>query len=469
MANEEHLSILRQGIDVWNAWRLEEAEIKPNLAYTDLSATYPGYLHLERANFSHADFEGTDFENADLERADLRHANLISTKLDNTNLTCANLSYADLRNAEISNTNFSLANLSHSNLSYLDLRSADFSAANLRYANLMYSNLSYLDLSDLDLSGANLSRAELVRTQALATNFAKAIFTGAYLEDWHINSSSNLENVNCDYVFLKISSEERRPSDPNKNFVQGEFSKLFQKALSAVDLIFRNGVDWNALLTSLDKLRIEAEGAELSIQSIENKNDGAFVVRVNVPPEANKAKVEKFLKHEYTLALKALDAQYKYQLQAKEREVEIYRQQSTSLIEIAKLMASRPINVEAKSVVENQSKSVEVEMNFQAPVTGATGVNKGVININASECQKTLAESAAEIQRLLKQLEETNPSATEPEQITYVNLSIQPDFKQRAIGALKEGGEVAIEEFFLENKYLKVGKAVIKGWLQGTA
>lgn len=88
-------------------------------------------------------------------------------------------------------------------------------------------------------------------------------------------------------------------------------------------------------------------------------------------------------------------------------------------------------------------------------------------NINPSGQRQTLAEAAAEIQRLLKQLEETNSTATDAEQIAYVNISTKPDFKQRAIAALKEGGETAIEEFFLENKYLKVGKAIIKGWLQG--
>jgi hypothetical protein len=118
-----------------------------------------------------------------------------------------------------------------------------------------------------------------------------------------------------------------------------------------------------------------------------------------------------------------------------------------------------------KASVE-QMKNVEVEMNFNAPVTGATGKNEGIININASEQKQTLAEAAAEIQRLLKQLEETNPTATEPEQVAYVNVATKLDLKQRAVAALKAGSETAIDEFFLENKYLKVGKAIFKGWLQ---
>ena len=195
-----------------------------------------------------------------------------------------------------------------------------------------------------------------------------------------------------------------------------------------------------------------------------------------------------------------LQAQFKAELSFKDQQITFYRKQNLELrvmlksqgeqidlykklLENSKALANQSssessnvnvtntIIVESKAMSEsnNKNEKSEVEMNFHAPVTGVTGVNKGVININASERQKTLAESAAEIQRLLKQLEETNPSATEPEQVAYVNLATKPDFKQRAIGALKEGGEVAIEEFFLENKYLKVGKAIVKGWLQGTA
>ncbi|XGW00755.1 MAG: hypothetical protein ACAF41_34195 (plasmid) [Leptolyngbya sp. BL-A-14] len=76
----------------------------------------------------------------------------------------------------------------------------------------------------------------------------------------------------CDYIYLKDKQLERLPSDPNQIFAPGEFSKLFQKVQETVDLIFRNGVDWQALLVSLDRLKVEAEGTELSIQAIENKN-----------------------------------------------------------------------------------------------------------------------------------------------------------------------------------------------------
>jgi AbiTii len=87
-------------------------------------------------------------------------------------------------------------------------------------------------------------------------------------------------------------------------------------------------------------------------------------------------------------------------------------------------------------------------------------------NIHLSESKKTLAEAAAEIQHLLKQLEQTNPTATEPEMVAYVTDETTPSFKRRVTGALQASGETAIDEFILENKYLKVAKAAIKGWLQ---
>jgi len=95
------------------------------------------------------------------------------------------------------------------------------------------------------------------------------------------------------------------------------------------------------------------------------------------------------------------------------------------------------------------------------------GVQNNSQHIYSPQQKQTLSEAAVEIQNLLKQLEEKNPTATEPEQIARVNKAIKPELKQRAIAALKEGSETAIDEFVLENKYLKVVKAIVKGWLQG--
>jgi hypothetical protein len=83
-----------------------------------------------------------------------------------------------------------------------------------------------------------------------------------------------------------------------------------------------------------------------------------------------------------------------------------------------------------------------------------------------SEQKQTLAAAAEEIQNLLRQLEQTNPSATRSEMVAYVNDETTPRLKRRTSSALRACGEAAIDEFVLENKFLKVIKATVKGWLE---
>jgi negative regulator of replication initiation len=88
---------------------------------------------------------------------------------------------------------------------------------------------------------------------------------------------------------------------------------------------------------------------------------------------------------------------------------------------------------------------------------------QSVLHNYAPEQKQTLAEAAAEIQRLLKQLEETNPTATEAEQKAFINAAIPRTHKERFLNALQQGGKEALKEF-LDNSYLNVAIAVIEGW-----
>lgn len=83
-----------------------------------------------------------------------------------------------------------------------------------------------------------------------------------------------------------------------------------------------------------------------------------------------------------------------------------------------------------------------------------------------SEPKQALASATEEIQKLLRQLELINPSATQSEMIAYVNDETTPSLKRRTSSALKACSEAVIDEFVLENKFLKVIKAIVKGWLE---
>jgi hypothetical protein len=84
-------------------------------------------------------------------------------------------------------------------------------------------------------------------------------------------------------------------------------------------------------------------------------------------------------------------------------------------------------------------------------------------NYYAAGEKQSLAEAAAEIQQLLKQLEQTNPTATEAQKEAFVSAGIAPTKKERLINALTEGGKGAIEEFF-DNPYINVVMKMIEGW-----
>jgi uncharacterized protein YjbI with pentapeptide repeats len=107
MANEEHVAILRQGAVVWNAWRREHWDVRPDLSEADLSG----------ADLSRANLIGVNLIGAHLHRANLSEANLSEANLSKANLGFANLGFANLREANLSGvvlflTSFALTDLS---------------------------------------------------------------------------------------------------------------------------------------------------------------------------------------------------------------------------------------------------------------------------------------------------------------------------------------------------------------------
>lgn len=119
-------------------------------------------------------------------------------------------------------------------------------AANLAGADLIDADFTEADLSQATLEGAELQRVNLTKTQALGTQFRQADLTGACLEAWNIDSTTQLDGTLCDYVYLLKPPQERRPS--SGIFQPGEFTKLFEEVLDTIDLIFQNGIDWKVVL-----------------------------------------------------------------------------------------------------------------------------------------------------------------------------------------------------------------------------
>ncbi|MEA5479240.1 pentapeptide repeat-containing protein [Pseudanabaena galeata UHCC 0370] len=426
---------------------------RAKLISADLSRAVLSGAVLEAADLSKAKLIEAKLIEADLYRADLGKADLGKANLSGANLSEAYLSEAYLRGINLSGANLSGANLSGANLSGIDLRGINLRGINLSGANLSGANLSGIDLSGIDLSGANLSGANLIEANALKANFTFAVLTGACIEDWHINTETVLEDIQCEYIYLKQDSNgkyvDRRPSNEEAVFVTDDFAKLVRKAQSTVDLIFRNGIDWKALAISFDKFKIESDGVELTVRAIENKDDGDFVIKVDVPADANKSEIEKFLKQEYESAIKAIDARYQERLSLKDEQAKFYleqvsyeRQEKTRLIEVVKIMAEQE-----SSKYDLRGANIG---NFADTVRDNARQQANQYNYTPEQ-KLNLADAASEIQQLLEQLSATYPTTTIAEKTAVATKAVEaieknPNQKAKIVKAVKAGGIAALKE-----------------------
>ncbi|MEM6597079.1 MAG: pentapeptide repeat-containing protein [Cyanobacteria bacterium P01_C01_bin.69] len=295
------------------------------LAVTTFGGTSFRGAKLHRTSFVEARLSGTDFE-----QAELMHTNFHRAK----GLDFARPGYTLLRDR---NTRHLLTRHRAQGKSY---RRADLQQAYLAYADLTDADLTGADLTGADLTGAWLERTNLSSVRALGTNFQSAHLTGACVEAWNIDVSTRLNAALCNHVYLCNGAQERRPN--SGDFEPGEFAKLFQEVLHTVDLIFSNGLDFSAFLSTFKQVQADHEGTPLSIRSIENKGDGMVLVKVDTPETVDKAQIHAELSEGYAAALSALESRYQAELAAKDEQLDIYRQHQTELKELTKLLSPLP-------------------------------------------------------------------------------------------------------------------------------
>lgn len=375
MANQEHLNILNQGVKTWNQWRDANPSIRPDLQLTNLNTKDLYRVNLSKADLSGADLSGTELRHAnliganlsrafmrwaDLSRATLRGAYLWGTDLSGTTLEQVDLSYAKLRGATMRWADLSFAKLTEANLRGATLsgatlcrailRKADCSRTELRWADLRGANLHETDLRWADLRGSDLRHTALDFAIAIASDFTGATFTGACIENWKISNDTQLDDVDCAYIYLKSTQRDRYPIAGN--FVAEEFKKLVQKSLTTIDLIFVNGIDWLAFMAAFQSLNTEFQQDNINIQAIEKKDGGAFTVRLEVPIESNHEAIESQAKLYYSAQLKAIERRYKSHLNATDIDLRVYHQKNADIKEIMQFLVAKQLKIRNKSALE---------------------------------------------------------------------------------------------------------------------
>lgn len=195
MANPEHLEILEQGVKVWNEWRKEHPDARPNLRYANLNRA-----NLSHADLSHASLIGANLKGADLSQANLNNADLKEAFLIDAILVKANLSHAVLVDASLGYANLNDAILNDAILNDAGLINAFLINASLINASLKDANLEGTNLTNANLKGANLCNADLLYTNLNKVNLSGADFTNCalgftMLGDIDLSKTKGLESV----------------------------------------------------------------------------------------------------------------------------------------------------------------------------------------------------------------------------------------------------------------------------------
>ena len=116
MANEEQLSILRQGVEVWNKWREENPDAQIDLSKASFKRTNLEKVVLRGANLSEADFSKTSLAWANLSEANLYKANFYVADLYRTDIRGSNLVDAILVGTQLIRTKIEKAKVSGSSV-----------------------------------------------------------------------------------------------------------------------------------------------------------------------------------------------------------------------------------------------------------------------------------------------------------------------------------------------------------------
>jgi uncharacterized protein YjbI with pentapeptide repeats len=158
MADQDQLKLIKEGVEPWNNWRLNNA----------------GNINLEEADLSQINLSGADLKGANLSKSIFYKTELVNASLDNailfeTDLTKANLVGATLKYVSLTGSDLSKANLSKTDLSGANLFGSDFFRTDLTYANLTEANIQRASFVETNIENAILNSCKIYGLSAWNT------------------------------------------------------------------------------------------------------------------------------------------------------------------------------------------------------------------------------------------------------------------------------------------------------------
>ena len=113
----------------------------------------------------------------------------------------------------------------------------------------------------------------------------------------------------------------------------------------SVEFTFTQGIDWQAFLVSLQRLRKHVQAtspkAEITVQSLERNSAGGLIVRMRVPPEIDQGKLYQAFLTQYKRQLALQKAKYQTLWQGKEQIITQCRQQALDMQKILQAVSQK--------------------------------------------------------------------------------------------------------------------------------
>jgi len=265
--NQEHLDILKRGVEEWNKWREEHSEIQPQINGASLNGVNLSEINLSGSHITNSFFGGTKFIGANLHGvvmhgstvndADLSGADLSEGNFSGVNFTQANLFRANFTRTYLMRANFRGANLCEANLNEALLSGAEFYFANLGKANLIRADLSTAILTNAWLNMADLSKANLGGSYLVSALLSEANLTDAYLKGANFSdadlSDANLKDANLSRAILV-----------GTNLTRANLTNCFVHGISCWDVELEGTIQLNLVITPSRQPTITVDNLEVA-------------------------------------------------------------------------------------------------------------------------------------------------------------------------------------------------------------
>ncbi|MGF1460561.1 MAG: pentapeptide repeat-containing protein [Leptolyngbyaceae cyanobacterium] len=326
-------------------------------------------------------------------------------QLDQARLGSSNLQDSRVRNLLVT------LNGVDQELTDADLRGVNLAGATFHRINLTGANLKGATLARAALHGANLMNA-----QCVGTDFTGAHLTGACLEAWNIDNTTVLQDIDCDYVFLRAKPDgkgnrERRPHNPDKVFQPGDFEKFFREVLDTVQLLIRQGIHPQVFKDTLKQLMADYDLSADAVRSYERKGEDVLVT-VAVPEGTDKGQFEQDFDELQALKLEAAKAQ---------GLLEGERKRADTLEAILLKHGPATNTVHVNNTAMNNSQNPSISASDGSFVNTGDNLQGNVIN---------LGEISGQVSNQINQLPDNDPSADQrslKDLLTQLQAAVEAD------------------------------------------